>query len=136
MHMTRVVAAIAVLLVGSAFAQHGTKAAKSIEGDWAITFNIAGQSASGTMSFQLNDGNLTGTVESHHTGPGKLENLKWQNGKLSATCVFEKHDSIALEGELKDGKLVGTFHTEGRDGTWEATRGTSAQAPEARHPHK
>jgi hypothetical protein len=87
------------------------------------------------MSFQRKDGNLTGTVESHHTGPGKLENLKWQNGRLSATCVFEKHESIALEGELKDGKLSGTFHTEGRDGTWEATRAASGQAPEARHAH-
>lgn len=135
MHMTRVVAAIAVLLVSTAFAQHETKPAKSINGDWAITFNIAGQSASGTMSFQTKDSNLSGTIESHHTGPGKLENLKWQNGKLSATCVFEKHDSIALEGELKDGKLSGAFHTEGMDGTWEATRASSGQTPEARHPH-
>jgi hypothetical protein len=35
---------------------------------------------------------------------------------------FPSHESIDVTGSLKDGKLTGEFRTEGRQGTWEATR--------------
>jgi hypothetical protein len=35
---------------------------------------------------------------------------------------FEKHESIALMGEFKDGNLAGTFDTEGMTGKWTASR--------------
>ena len=115
------VASVVLVIGAAAQPQHGSKS-ESIAGEWAITFTIAGQTASGTITFAVDGDKLTGNVDSHHTGPGTLENGKWSNGKLSAKCVFEKHESIALDGEFKDGKLSGTFHTEGMEGTWEATR--------------
>ena len=101
-------------------AQHRSSS-DSIAGEWKITFTIAGQTASGTIAFHVDGNKLMGRVETAHTGAGTLQEGSWSEGKLSAKCVFEKHESIALAGELKDGKLSGTFHTEGMDGTWEAT---------------
>jgi hypothetical protein len=69
--------------------------------------------------------NVTGTIETAHTGPGTVQDGKWIDGKLSATLVFEKHESIALTGGLKtdkDQKLEGEFRTEGRTGNWQAER--------------
>jgi hypothetical protein len=60
--------------------------------------------------------------------PEKLQDGKFAASKLSATCVFDRHESIALMGELQGEKLVGTFRTEGRDGKWEATRAAKASA--------
>jgi hypothetical protein len=118
------------ILATSAFAvpQHGGTGQPSIVGDWKITFAVSGQTASGTLSFRMEGGDLVGNLVTAHTGPGTLRNLKWSDGKLTATCVFDHHDSIALSGELKHGELTGTFQTEGREGTWEATRGTASAA--------
>src|SRR5579872_703193 len=118
------------LLIASAVAQHRAGKSDSIAGDWMVTFTIQGQTASGKMSFQVKRGKLSGTVETAHTGPGTFQDGKWANNKLTATCIFQKHESIALTGELKDGKLSGTFHTEGTDGTWEATRAGNAAGGE------
>lgn len=121
--------ALELILAGSvASAQHGAQSPASIAGEWNITFTLQGQSASGSLTLALEGETLTGTVETHHTGPGKLRDGKFSAAKLSATCVFEHHESIALSGELHGEKLVGTFHTEGNDGTWEATRTTKASA--------
>lgn len=105
--------------------QHGSTNEASIVGDWNITFAVSGQTASGTMSLRREAGDLAGNIGTAHTGPGTLRDLKWSDGKLTTTCVFEHHESIILIGELKDGRLGGTFQTEGREGTWEATRGTA-----------
>lgn len=105
-----------------ASAQHSARPSASVAGKWNITFTLQGQTAPGTLVLAIDGETLTGTVETHHTGPGKLQDGKFSATKLSATCVFEHHESIALTGELKNEKLVGTFHTEGMDGTWEATR--------------
>jgi hypothetical protein len=118
-----IVLALQLLLAGSvASAQQSTQPPSSIAGEWNITFRVQGQTASGTLTLAVQGETLTGKVETHHTGPGKLQNGKFAAKKLSVTCVFEQHDSIALTGELQGEKLVGTFQTEGREGTWEATR--------------
>ena len=127
MRSNRFMAVAMVCLVwaasSAALPQHETAAEDSINGDWKITFTLpGGQSASGTIAFRVEGNRLTGTVETAHTGPGTLQDGKWDHGKFTTTCVFEKHESIALAGEFKDGKLAGTFHTEGMDGTWEAAR--------------
>ena len=70
-----------------------------------------------------------------HTGPGKLQGGKFAAKKLSVTCVFEQHESIVLAGELQGEKLVGTFQTEGREGTWEATRPGKTSAAVIRQFH-
>ena len=124
-----VVLALGLTLAGSvASAQHGTRPSGSIAGEWNITFAVQGQTASGTLNLSVEGDALTGTVETAHTGPGKLRDGRFANKKLSATCVFEHHDSIALTGELQGEKLAGTFHTEGMEGTWEATRTAKAGA--------
>jgi len=115
--------ALELILASSVlFAQHSTGPSAAIAGEWNITFTLQGQSASGTLTLGVEGEMLTGTVETHHTGQGKLQDGKFSAAKLSATCVFDHHESIALAGELQGEKLVGTFHTEGNDGTWEATR--------------
>jgi len=55
-----------------------------------------------------------------------LQGGAWSHNKLTGICVFDKHEAIALAGELRDGKLAGTFRTEGMDGKWEAVRASAA----------
>ena len=111
-----------VLATCVAVAQPGSQPSGSITGEWRITFMVEGQSVGGTLVLAAEGEKLTGTVETQHTGPGKLQDGKFAASKLSATCVFERHESIDLTGELQGEKLVGTFRTEGREGKWEATR--------------
>ena len=123
-----VLAFVLILATSTAAAQNGSQPSGSIAGEWQITFMVQGQSASGTLILAAEGEKLTGTVETQHTGPGKLQDGKFAASKLSATCVFERHESIELMGELQGEKLVGTFRTEGRDGKWEATRATKSSA--------
>ncbi len=95
----------------------------SVDGDWVITFQAQGQSVSGNLHFTADGARLTGTVETAHTGPGTVQNGTWSQQKISATLVFEKHEAVLLEGELKsDGTLAGDYHTEGRTEKWQAVR--------------
>ena len=112
---------IMVVATSMAVAQPGSQPSGSIAGEWNITFMVQGQSVPGTLVLAAEGEKLTGTVETQHTGPGKLQDGKFAASKLSATCVFERHESIDLTGELQGEKLVGTFRTEGREGKWEAT---------------
>ena len=102
-------------------------AGRSITGHWVIHFQAGHQSVSGSLHLQVDRERLTGTVETAHTGPGTIQNGKWSDRKLDATLIFEKHESVVLEGELKDnGTLAGKYTTEGRTETWEAERKTAA----------
>ena len=93
---------------------------RSIDGDWTVTFTIQGQTVSGQMTFHADGEKLGGTVETNHTGTGKLNGGAWSHNKLSGIYVFESHEAIAIAGELREGKLAGIFRTEGLDGKWEA----------------
>jgi hypothetical protein len=125
----RIVAAFVLVLATSiAVAQQGSQPSGSIAGEWNITFMVQGQSVGGTLVLAAEGEKLTGTVETPHTGPGKLQDGKFAASKLSATCVFDRHESIELTGELDGEKLVGTFRTEGREGKWEATRAAKNSA--------
>jgi hypothetical protein len=114
------------------FGQHQTPpitrtAEQSITGDWIIHFQVGHQTVSGNLHFQADGERLTGTVETEHTGPGTIQNGKWSNRKFDATLVFKKHESIVLQGELKDnGTVAGNYTTEGRTETWQAERKTAA----------
>jgi hypothetical protein len=102
-----------------------TTTEQSITGDWIIHFQAGHQSVSGNLHLEMDGERVTGTVETAHTGSGTIENGKWSQQKLSATCVFKKHESVILEGDLKsDGKLAGKYTTEGRTETWQAERKT------------
>ena len=117
-----------ILASSAAVAQHGTLPSGSIAGEWNISFMVQGQTVPGTLVLAVEGETLTGTVETQHTGPGKLQGGKFAASKLSATCVFDRHESMALMGEVQGGKLVGTFRTEGREGKWEATRPAKTSA--------
>ena len=96
---------------------------QSIDGDWVITFQAGGKSVSGNLHFKTDGEQVTGTVETAHTGPGTVQNGKWIQQKISVTFVFKKHENVVLEGELKsDGTLAGDYHTEGRTEKWTAER--------------
>ena len=98
------------------------KASGGVNGDWNVSFTIAGQSADGNISLDVNGKSLTGTVFTEHTGKGTITDGTFENNKLSCTVKFEKHESIELSGEYKEDKLTGTFATEGMTGTWTATK--------------
>ncbi len=119
---------VLILATSMAVAQQGSRPSGSIAGEWNITFMVQGQTVPGTLVLSAEGEKLTGTVETQHTGPGKLTDGKFAASKLSATCVFDRHESIELMGELQGEKLVGTFRTEGKDGKWEATRAAKASA--------
>jgi hypothetical protein len=83
------------------------------------------------MSLQLEGEKLTGSIETAHTGPGTFQDGKWLDGKLTATLIFEKHESIALTGGFQadnNQKLEGEFRTEGHTGKWQAERPSTAQS--------
>ena len=95
----------------------------SVTGDWIIHFQAGKQSVSGNLHLEAAAEQLTGTIETAHTGPGTIRDGKWSNQKLNATCVFAKHENVVLQGELKsDGTLAGEYSTEGRTETWQAER--------------
>ena len=93
-----------------------------ISGEWDVMFELQGTKVPGNFKLKLDGDNVTGTVESEHTGPGTLSEGKWEHNKISFTLVFARHESIAVTGMLKDGRLIGEFKTEGMQGTWEAKR--------------
>ena len=99
-----------------------TSKTESIKGEWLGVFSIAGHTADVVLKFDVHGSKVTGTVSSEHTGPGTITDGKWKHGKLTCTLKFEKHESIAFTGWLKDGKPEGEFKTEGMTGTWTATR--------------
>ena len=93
-----------------------------LTGEWDVSFFVHEQKTPATFTLKLEGTQITGTAYSEHTGPGTIRDGKWENGKLSFTLDFKKHESIAITGELKDGKLAGQFTTEGFTEKWEATR--------------
>ena len=94
----------------------------TIKGEWVGVFSIAGHTADVTMNFDVSGSKVTGTVNSEHTGPGTVADGKWENGKLTCTLKFEKHEAIDFSGGFKEGKFGGEFKTEGMTGTWTAER--------------
>jgi hypothetical protein len=93
-----------------------------ISGEWDVAFLVHDKKTPATFSLKLDGTKLTGTAYSDHTGAGTIRDGKWVDGKLSFTLDFKKHESIAISGELKEGKLVGQFTTEGFTEKWEATK--------------
>jgi len=94
-----------------------------ISGHWTVTFKLGDISVPGELTLKLSDkSQITGTVNSDHTGLGTIRDGRWAAGKLSFTVDFTTHDSIVITGESKEGKLVGEFETEGNRGTWEGIK--------------
>lgn len=96
--------------------------ADPISGEWDVTFHAREHTTPGTFTLKLDGTKVTGTVISQHTGPGTIRDGSWNEGKLSLTLVFQKHESITITGVLKDGKLGGGFQTEGFTDKWEAKK--------------
>ena len=93
-----------------------------ISGDWNVTFFVHESKTPANFSFKLDGTNVTGTAFSDHTGAGTIRDGKYADGKLSFTLDFKKHESIVVNGTLKDGKLSGEFNTEGFTDKWEAVK--------------
>ena len=93
-----------------------------ISGDWDVTFHVHNTTTPATFKLKLEGNKVTGTAYSDHTGPGKVRDGSWVNNKLSFTLEFQKHESIAVTGVLKDGTLAGEFRTEGFTEKWEAKK--------------
>jgi hypothetical protein len=103
----------------------------SITGEWIVRFTVENHTAAGKMSLHLEGEKLTGSLETAHTGPGTIQDGKWIDRKLTATLVFERHESIVLMGGFQadtNQKLGGEFRTEGRTGKWDAERPTAPQS--------
>ncbi len=93
-----------------------------ISGEWNVSFFVNGQTTPATFNLKLEGNKITGTAFSEHTGPGTIRDGSWDNGKLSFTLDFKKHDSVAIKGALQEAKLAGEFTTEGFTSNWEAQR--------------
>jgi hypothetical protein len=119
------IAIACVALCCSAIAPGQHLASDSIDGKWIVTFTIQGQTVSGQMTFHAHGEKLDGNVETKHTGEGTLIGGTWSHNKLTGIYIFEGHESIAIAGEFRQGRLAGVFRTEGMDGKWEAARAGS-----------
>lgn len=93
-----------------------------ISGEWDVSFFVHEKKTPATFKLKLEGTTITGTAHSDHTGEGTVRDGKWVDGKLSFTLDFKKHESIAITGAVKEGKLVGQFTTEGFTEKWEAVR--------------
>ena len=93
-----------------------------LSGEWKVMFFVQGHNTPATFTFKLDGQKVTGGAYSDHTGAGTIRDGKWIDGKLSFTLDFAKHESIAVNGTLQDGKLAGEFTTEGFTAKWEATK--------------
>ena len=93
-----------------------------ITGEWEVTFFVHESKTPASFTFKLEGTKVTGSAYSDHTGAGTIRDGKWQDGKLSFTLDFKKHESIAVNGAMKDGKLAGEFSTEGFTDKWEAKK--------------
>jgi hypothetical protein len=93
-----------------------------ISGEWNVSFFVHDSKTPATFTLKLEGTKITGAAYSEHTGPGTIRDGKWEQGRLSFTLDFKKHESIAITGTLKDGKLLGEFTTEGFTEKWEAVR--------------
>jgi hypothetical protein len=93
-----------------------------ISGAWDASFSAQGTTIPATFDFKLEGTKVTGSVNSDYTGPGTIQDGSWADGKLSITLHFEKRESIAVNGTLKDGKLVGEFSSQGYSSNWEAVK--------------
>ena len=93
-----------------------------ISGEWNVSFFVHDTTTPATFNLKLAGTKVTGTVYSEHTGPGTVREGKWAEGKLALMLDFKNHESIAVDGAIKDGKLAGEFHTEGFTARWEAKK--------------
>jgi uncharacterized protein (DUF2147 family) len=98
-------------------------AADPISGAWNVSFIVKGHPVTpATFNLKLDGEKVTGTAYSDHTGEGAVRDGKYSDGKLSFTLEFKKHESIAITGNVTDGKLSGEFTTEGFTSTWEGVK--------------
>ena len=93
-----------------------------ISGEWNVSFFVHDTTTPATFNLKLAGTKVTGTVYSEHTGPGTVREGKWTDGKLTLIFDFKNHESIAVDGRMKDGTLAGEFHTEGFTAKWEAKK--------------
>jgi hypothetical protein len=97
--------------------------ADPITGEWNVIFYVDNTTVRATFKFKLEGAKVTGTAYSDHTGEGTIRDGKWSDGKLSFAMDFKKHESLVVQGILKDGKLAGeAHHPEGPTYKWEASR--------------
>ena len=101
---------------------HEEAADDPISGEWNVSFFVNGHTTPASFVLKLDGDKITGTANSDHTGLGTIRDGKFEKGKLSFTLDFQKHESIAINGELKEGKLIGEFRTEGFVDKWEAIK--------------
>ena len=109
-------------------AQGGAESNDALSGEWEGRFEIGGGSAIASFKLKLEGDKVTGTVESAHTGPGTVSQGSLVSSKVNFTLNFAAHESIVVEGVLKDGQLSGEFRTEGMVGTWTAKRKSGSVA--------
>src|SRR5207248_9858126 len=94
-----------------------------ISGEWNVSFFVHDTTTPATFNLKLAGTKVTGTVYSEHTGPGTVREGKWAKGKLALMLDFAKHESLAVNAVMKDGKLVGeASHPHGQSFKWEAKR--------------
>ena len=97
--------------------------ADPITGEWNVTFYVNDSTMPATFKFTLEGTKVTGTAYSDHTGEGTIRDGKWSDGKLSFALDFKKHESLVVQGILKDGRLAGeSHHPGGPTYKWEASR--------------
>jgi len=116
-------AVLTLLAVTPATSLGSRSTADPISGTWNVAFHVEGYPPTpATFELKLDGTKVTGTIQSEHTGPGKVTEGTWKDGKLSFVAVFEKHESIAITGALEEGKLAGEFQTEGFTAKWDASK--------------
>jgi len=106
------------------FAEPRTEQTFGDPGEPAGTFNtFTVPGAYITAAYDISGGYVVGFLSDSKGAHGFIySNGTFKDGKLSLTADFATHESIKFTGEIKDGKIVGEFFTEGTSGTWAASK--------------
>jgi len=102
-----------------------------ITGEWDASLEAFGTITKVRVVLDCDDNKLSGTAESGHTGAGTISEGSCQDGKINFVAKFAKHESVSFKGEVKDGKLIGEYATEGRVSKWEAVKKVRIDGPAA-----
>ncbi len=105
-----------------------------ITGEWDASLEAFGTITKVKIVLDCDDNKLSGTAESGHTGAGTISDGSCQDGKINFIAKFAKHESVSFKGEVKDGKLIGEYATEGRVSKWEAVKKVKTDAPATAKP--
>ena len=127
----KIFAVLFALAALAAVSRSARAANDPISGEWDVTFHVEGMATPATFRLALDGGRVSGTAESHHTGPGTVRDGSWKDrparddARLRVARVDRDHRQ--LEGR-RAGRRIPNGGAGGQVGSPERIRRASRAA--------